>query len=699
MNKINSIMKKQIILFVLFLGLGLSCTSTLPIQKNHDELVFPELKSYTAPKVETFTTDNGIRFYLLENKELPVISLSLTVRGGDITAPNSKAGMASILGSVMRSGGSESYPADTLNELLENKAASIETYMGFSSGGASMRVLKEDFDLFTPVLIDILMNPALPQDKIDLDKKQTKSGITRRNDDAQAIANREFERLIYGANSVYGRNVEMANMDSISREDLVAMHNTAFVGANMYIGVTGDFDTNEMKAKLIKAFSGIPKGVESKIVYPAIDYKFKKSINFINKEDINQSVVFMGHIGGKRNDDYAALTLMNEILSGGFSGRLMQSVRTDLGLAYSVFGAYESQITYPGQFYAGVFTKSETTAAAIDAILVQLHKLQDEEVSAKELKDAKDRILNSTVFRYDSRAKILNERISNEYLGLPADTFEKFIESLKKTSAQDVQRVAKQYLNPDKVEILVVGNKNEIGDQLDRFGKVNEIDITIPIPGMEKKAITGDVVKGKAVLAKMAKALVSDSKVKGFTAETETSQFNPGFPGGSMKLSSKTTVEFPGKISSEMNTPQGLININVDGASGSMSMGAMSQPLPPAQVSAMKTEMQRNPIFIAANLDQFEAGFTGEETIEKVVYEVIQVNANPQFSILVDKATGLPMYVRYTQLNPRTGEAMNIVEQYSDWKNAKGIKFAAKKVTMLKDNKLAEMITKSWKAN
>lgn len=699
MITINSIMKKQFVISALFLGLGLSFSSTVQAQKKHDQLVFPELKSYVPPKVETFTTKNGIRFYLLENKELPVISLSLTVRGGDITVPNDKAGMASILGSVMRSGGSKNYPADKLNELLENKAASIETFMGFSSGGASMYVLKEDFDFFTPVLIDILMNPTLPQDKIDLDKKQTKSGITRRNDDASAIASREFERLIYGPESVYGRNVEIANMDSISRDDLVAMHKNAFVSANMYIGVTGDFNTKDMKKKLEKAFSKIPKGKETKIVFPAIDYKFKKSINLVNKEDINQSVVYMGHIGGKRNADYAALTLMNEILSGGFSGRLMQSVRTDMGLAYGVFGAYQSSISYPGEFYAGVMTKSESTAAAIDAVLDQIKKLQSEEVTAKELKDAKDRILNSTIFRYDSRAKILNERISNEYLGLPADTFEKFIDGLKKAKIEDIQRVAKQYLKPNDIEILVVGNKNELGDQLNRFGKVNEIDITIPIPGMEKKAVVGDAKRAKTVLTKMAKALVADSKVSGFTAETETSQFNAAYPGGALKLSSKTKVEFPGKISSEMNTPQGLININVDGASGSMSMGEMSQPLPAAQISAIKTEMQRNPVYVAANVDKIEAVFTGEETIDKVVYEVVQINSEPQFSILVDKASGLPTYVRYTQVNPRTGEAMSITDHYSDWKDSEGVKFAGKKVTMSLDTKLVEVITSSWKAN
>ncbi|TNE71239.1 insulinase family protein [bacterium] len=688
--------KTKVLSLVVLLGLAASAQA----QKKFDQLEFPELRSYKAPQVETFKTKNGIRFYLLENKELPLISLNLTVRGGDIQTTDEKVGLAGILGDVMRSGGSKSYPSDKLNELLENKAASIETFMGFSSGGARMSVLKEDFDALLPVFMDVLMNPNFPDDKIELSKKQTKSGITRRNDDAEGIAYREFDQLIYGKNSVYSRFAEMATIDAITRDDIVAYHNNVFVGSNMYIGVIGDFDVKKMKKALEKAFAKIPKGKENKIVYPKVDYTFKNSINFVNKTDVNQSVVLLGHIGGKRNDDYAALNLMNEILSGGFSGRLMQTVRTDMGLAYGVFGSFSQGINFDGQFYAGVMTKSESTAAAISAIIDQIKKLQNETVTEKELKDAKDRILNSTVFRYDSRSKVLNERISNEYNGLPADYFEKYIDMIKKASIADIQRVAKNYLKPETLEILVVGNKNELGDQLSTFGTVNEIDITIPIPGMEKKTASGDTEMAKKVVLAMKNTLIASADVMGYSAETEETQFNEMIPGGKMTISNKSDVSIAeDKIESEMSMPQGIIKLSISGSEGTMSMGQMNRPLAPAQIEGIKKEMKRTPLYVALHIDELDMVYTGEEKMEGKVFSVIQFNSEPQFTLLIDKSTSLPEYVRYSQLNPQTGEVSDVTVQYSDWKDANGVKYAGKISTMVVDKVVSETIIKSWKAN
>src|SRR5699024_2497574 len=152
--------------------------------------------------------------------------------------------------------------------------------------------------------------------------------------------------------------------------DLVNFHNKHFVGKNMMVGVVGDFDSRDMKQKLSKALGTIPAGTATELDFPEVNYDFTSTINFINKPEVNQSVVRMGHIGGMRdNPDYAKLQVMNQVLGGGFSGRLFQVVRSDLGLAYAVFGQYGMNSFYPGEFYTGVMTKSSTTAEAIDAII------------------------------------------------------------------------------------------------------------------------------------------------------------------------------------------------------------------------------------------------------------------------------------------------------------------------------------------
>ncbi len=473
-------MKRLVPLFLLLFIVSLSVSYA---QEPYNKLTYPPLQPYKLPKIEQFTLGNGVKVFLLPDHELPLINVHVIVRAGSVEDPEGKTGLAELTASVMRDGGSIRYPADSLNKVLEDKAAKLSIGMNFASGSANLNVLKEDFRDLLPVFTDVLRNPAFPEEKIALDKKQDKSLISRRNDNAQSIAFREFSRLIYGPHSVYGRLEQYQTINNITKADLEAFHKKAFVGKNLMVGVVGDFDPQSMKEMIRSAFGKFPTGEKTDLDFPKINYRYKQTINLIDKPDVNQSIVLMGHIGGfRKNPDYAALQVMNEILSGGFSGRLMQHIRTDLGLAYAVFGSYESNVFYPGVFYAGVMTKSATTAEAASAVIREIRRLKQNGVTDKELKDTKERFLNSLVFHYDSRSKILNYKMKNAYLGLPPDEFEQYVKNVKKVTTADVQRVARKYLKPDEMQILVVGNASQIGNQLDKFGKVNRIDITIPKP-------------------------------------------------------------------------------------------------------------------------------------------------------------------------------------------------------------------------
>lgn len=458
-----------------------TATSALAQDRPWEQFDYPVINNFDMPSLEIFELDNGIRFYLVEDKELPLIDVNVMVRTGGILVPEEQVGLQSLTGTVMRSGGTREYPGDALNELLEDRAAVMETSIGFSSGSARFNVLSEDFGDLLPVFIDLLRNPAFPEARVELAKTQQRSSIARRNDDQGSVAGREFQRLIYGEESPYSRRIEYATLDNISRDDMLAFHQQSFVGRNMMIGVTGDFDMADMKARLTDAFSSIPAGNTLELIFPDVDYEFTPGIYFVDKSDVNQSYVMLGHIGGMRdNPDYAALQVMNRVLSGGFSSRLMQVVRSEMGLAYSVFGSYGSGVHFPGTFTAGVMTQSESTAEAITAIIAQIERLQDEVISDEELARTKDQFLNTLVFQYTSIASVLRERMSNDYAGLPPDTFERLVAEVSAVTVDDVHRVARQYLRPDALRILVVGNGAELDGQLDVFGNVNTIDIAIP---------------------------------------------------------------------------------------------------------------------------------------------------------------------------------------------------------------------------
>ncbi len=677
---------KRILLFSIMMLVGVSVSA----QKRYDEIKYPPLNDFQKAKVEEFQLDNGITFYLVEDKELPLIRLNAIVRTGSLLDPEGKEGLASMVGTVMREGGSENYPADELNLLLENKAASISTFIGEGSGNASMNLLKEDFDELLPVFVDVIQNPLFPEDKIELAKTQTKSNISRRNDQQAGIAGREFAKLIYGEDSPYTRQTEYASVDAITREDLVAFHEEAFVGNNMMIGVIGDFDTREMKRKLEEAFGSLPAGSETNLVYPEVNYGYPSTINLVDKPDVNQSYVIIGHIGGLReNPDYAALQMMNEILAGGFAGRLFQTVRSDLGLAYAVGGSYGSRINYPGTFSLTVMTKSSTTVQAIDAILNEVKKMQNEPVSSEELNDARDRFLNSLVFRYDSKSKILNERLSNEYNGLPQDTFDKYVENIRKVTVSDVQRVAQQYLKPDQVQILVVGNKEEIGDQLNKYGSVNELDITIPEPEAEGEQTAGDAAQGKTWLKRMAEAIIEPGK------EVETiktvSNITQVTPMGEMQIRNTATINYVNtSMEASLDTPQGTMGMSLSNGQGTMSMMGQQQQLPPAMVGPMLKEIRNSYINIALNYQNVEAEYMGTENIDGTDYVVLKLTLDGSSTYLVDPDTNLPYKVRTSQFNPQAGKVINGETTYTDWQVIDGVAYAFAHITTSDGEKASE---------
>lgn len=668
-NRLRNIMKRLSLIFLLTLVV----TSLTLAQQRYDELQFPEINEFTQPEVHSFTLDNGIQFYLVEDTELPLIDVTVLVRAGGVLVPNEKAGLASITGNVIRSGGSENYPADSLNTLLENKAASMETSIGFTSANASMNVLKEDFDELLPVFIDLLTNPILPEDKIDLAKTQIKTSISRRNDNAQQIASREFERVIYGEDSVYGRNTEYQTVENITRDDIVNFHRDHFTGNNMMIGLVGDFDSDVMEDKLREAFSSIPAGTGTNLEFPDVNYSFGSSINFINKPDVNQSVVLLGHIGGLReNPDYAELQVMNEVLSGGFSGRLFQEVRTELGLAYSVFGQYQMNSFYPGTFFAGVMTKSSTTADAIDAIIGEIERLQNDPITEQELQDTKDRFLNSLVFRFDSYEKVLGQRLSNEYRGLSSDAFDEYVEGVRNTTIEDVQRVAREYLRPDQMEILVVGNADEIGNQLQKYGEVNEIDITIPEPGSDEEEIAGDAAGGREWLGKMADAVLPNGPIDGklvFEAENIVQT-----PQGEMNLNLVQTINFSTEnIVADVTMPMGQVTMKIEDGTGTMVMGGNEMPMQPAQKEQLMAEFYRNHIYLALNRSDLNVEYLGMEEMEGQELAHIRVEANETIHLYLDPETALPTVRTYRQFNPQAGEQVTVKVVSSDWQEADGV--------------------------
>jgi zinc protease len=459
--------------------LGVSVSGGQP-SPDYKKLDYPKLHDIVIPEVKHVTLPNGLKLLLLEDHELPLISISARIRVGSIYEPADKIGLADITGEVMRTGGTHTKTGDELDDQLEQIAASVETGIGLNAGYASVSVLKEHVDTGLAVLADVLMNPEFRQDKIDLAKMQHRSAISRRNDSPGGVARREFMRLIYGPDSVYARHTEYATIDRITRDDLIAFHKRFYGPNNAMMAVWGDFDAKTMQEKIEKAFGSWAKIDVNLPTVAKVDYGWKSSVNLAVKPDLNQSNIYLGHIGGIVSDpDYFALSVMNQIL-GSDTGRLFKNVRSRQGLAYSVSGAFGSNFDYPGTFAVACQTKSENTVHATRAMIDEVKKIIEAEVTDEELALAKDSFLNSFVFNFEDKGQIITRVLTYEYYGYPADFLQKVKINIEKVTKADVLRVAKAHLRPDTLQILVVGRPAGFDESLSTLGTVNEVNITIP---------------------------------------------------------------------------------------------------------------------------------------------------------------------------------------------------------------------------
>ena len=475
-------MRGNLLLKIGFVVVALCFFTTATVaQKNYKDLVYPELSNLEVPQIKQVTLSSGMKVFLLEDHELPLIRISGRIRSGSIYESSDKVGLASIVGDVMRTGGTLTRTGDEIDEELEHIAASVETSIGLDSGFASMSVLKEDLDIGLSVLADILMNPSFPEDKIELAKIEQRSAISRRNDNVHSIAFREFKKLIYGPESVYARYPEYGTVDGIIRQDLVEFHGEFFHPNNVMLAVSGDFDTSFMIKKIEEVFR---EWKPQEIQFPEIsvvDYQFRQTVSVVQKDDTNQTNIYMGHIGGLMNDpDYFPLVLMNRVLGIGFTSRLFREVRSRQGLAYSVFGTFSAEFDHPGLFYVGCQTKSETTVRAIRAMIEQIWKMTQDEIKDEELEGARESYLNSFIFKFDSKREIANRLMTYAYYGYPLEFLQMTKEKIKKVTKADILRVARKHLKPDYLQILAVGRTQDFDQSLSTLGIVKEIDVTIP---------------------------------------------------------------------------------------------------------------------------------------------------------------------------------------------------------------------------
>jgi zinc protease len=646
---------------------------------NYKDLKYPPLGQVKIPEPTQLTLSNGMRVFLLEDHELPLVSGSVMIRTGNLFDPSDKKGLADITAGVLRSGGTSANSGDQLDVELENIAASVESNMGETSASVSFSALKETSDTALQIFRDVLADPGFRQDKIDLLISQARSGIARRNDDADSIPERELSAILYGRDNSYGWQMEYTDLDHIHREDLLNFYHRYYFPKNIMLSVYGDFNTAEMKDKLEKLFGSWKAEQQPVPAFPPVTAKPAPGIYLGEKPDVTQTFFSIGELGGMlRDPDYAALTVAADILGGGFRSRLFKQVRTKLGYAYNIQSGWSANYNHPGTFRIVGSTKSMTTVETIQAINAELGKIRTQEVTDEELKEAKDGVLNAFVFSFDSPAKTLNRTVRYAYFDYPKDFIFQYQKAVEAVTKADVLRVAKAHFLPENLAVVAVGNPKDFGQPLSTLGKVTPIDLTVPEPPAAAAApvSAAGAARGAALLQRAQQAMGGADKLAGLKDVTRTLDMAMDPSQGGFKIKETTRILFGAtgaeQFRQDQELPVGKIVAYTDGKSGFLITPQGTMGMPAEVLRQARGDLFRTlPTLLLSTRDS-------SRTVNAVGDNAVEISGGGiSVKVEFDPATGLPSKLNYQEPG-QTGAPSQVVETMSDWREAGGLKMPFK---------------------
>lgn len=441
----------------------------------HPELAGLGQIKFSAPGVPRYVLDNGLVVYIVKDNTLPVIHMSAFIKAGSAYDPAEKIGLAQMTAALLRDGGTAGYKAEDIDKTLEYLGASLDSGAYTEETQAEMTTLKKDLEKVLDIYADVLRNPAFEEEKIKIARDESLEIIRRRNDNPSKAASREAKRMFYGPAHPYGRRSEESTINAISKADLAAFHAANFKPNNMILAVSGDFASDEAMLALLKAkFGDWKSGEVSRPVIPAPAYAGGRKVYLIDK-DVSQTSIVLTQPGLARvNPENYPLSVLTDIIGGGFESRLFSEVRTKRGLAYSV-QASNANLSEGGFLYTFCGTKAETYSQALTEMLKQLGLVGSEPVSKEELERSKGSTINPFVFKFSTPHKLATERALEEFYGYKKGYLDSYVEDVSKVDSARTLAVGAKYFNPANAQIFVIGNSKKFDKPLSEFGAVTEL--------------------------------------------------------------------------------------------------------------------------------------------------------------------------------------------------------------------------------
>ncbi|MBF0491627.1 MAG: insulinase family protein [Deltaproteobacteria bacterium] len=461
-------MKKYLLFFFLISSPHLLLAQDPAVKK----LAAQKLQVWKSPAVDIVNLKNGMKLYLQEDHELPLLKAFAYIKGGENQEDAARLGEAALSLAVMRTGGTEKRSVQEVDKLLEDHGASIESGIAAEYSTFMLNCLAKDQSQMFNLFFEILQKPRFDAKALQLAKLKKIESLKRLKEDPEKIAFREFPKLIYGENNVWARSENLKSVESVQVADLKKIHQQFLHPENIILAIAGDFKKEELVQKIESLTQAWPKANQAIAAPAPLEKKFKAQ-NIIIPQKTAQSTLVIGHWGDKRfNPDKFALLLMNYLLGGDvFSSRLGEEIRSNRGLAYSVYSHFGLESDY-GLFFASAQTRVEATAEVISVIKKEIEKFQrGEDLSEVRLQEAKESILNRMVNDWEPRFNFVKDRARLSFYGYPENYYDVFREKLAQVSLGDIKRVAAEYLKPDALTVLIVGDEEKLAKDLEKLGK------------------------------------------------------------------------------------------------------------------------------------------------------------------------------------------------------------------------------------
>ena len=416
---------------------------------------------FSLPPIEKTELSNGLEVWMVEQRELPIVSMNLVLRTGQVNEPADRTGVAALTASLLDDGTKKRSAEEIVNQ-LQAIGANVGAGSGWDSTNVSLSTLTKNLDAALDIYADVIQNPAFPAAEFESLRNRQLIGLRQQRANPNAIANVAFNKVLYGDHP-YGRDTNEASLKAITRDDIVKYYEQTYVPNNGTLIVVGSFDKAALKSKLESAFAGWKSGEVSTASVPTVSSSFQPGIYIVDRPNSAQSVVSIGQVGVDRmNPDYHAIQVMNAILGGGITSRISMNLREDKGYTYGANSGFVYR-RGAGPFRAGGDIQTAVTKEAVIEFMKELKGIQGAiPVTQRELEYNKQSIIRRYPAGFETNAAISNQLSNLVVYGLPDTYFNDYIAKINAVTLADVNRVAKKYLDPDKMAIVIVGDRKVI---------------------------------------------------------------------------------------------------------------------------------------------------------------------------------------------------------------------------------------------